>query len=530
MSLSSDLLSQLVKVTKPTKRQSAEATVYGTAVEQDGDMYVQLDGSDVVTPVSSTVKLKSGERVMVTIKDHSAVVTGNLTTKSARSDDVEDIVDEITEVEILVASKVSTDELDAVNGRIDNLVSDNVTIKGSLSAAEADIENLQADNVVIKDKLTANEASIENLEATKLSADVADLKYASIDDLEAVNAVIYNLDATYATIEALNVVQASIEDLDVGKLSAEQADLRYASIDFANIGEAAIKNLFSKSGMIDDLTMSEGRVTGTLVGVTIIGDCIRGGTIVAEKLVVKGEDGLYYRLNVDGESVESEQTDYNSLNGSVITAKSVTAEKISVDDLVAFGATIGGFRITEDSLYSGVKSAIDNTTQGVYLDSEGQMNIGDGDNYLRYYKDQDDVYRLILAADSILFGTGGKSIESAFGDVDQSIADSADSVRDEVSQVNGNFQSFVNDFRKYIRFLGESALVIGSGDSAITLEIDNETGIVFKKNGVQFGFWDGVDFHTGNIVVNVNERAQLGNFAFVPRSDGSLSFLKVGGE
>lgn len=98
-----------------------------------------------------------------------------------------------------------------------------------------------------------------------------------------------------------------------------------------------------------------------------------------------------------------------------------------------------------------------------------------------------------------------------------------------VENVNGDLQSFIEKFSKHIKFAGETAITIGSGDSAITLEIDNETGIVFKKNGVQFGWWDGVDFHTGNIVVEVNERAQFGNFAFVPRSDGSLSFLKVGG-
>lgn len=79
----------------------------------------------------------------------------------------------------------------------------------------------------------------------------------------------------------------------------------------------------------------------------------------------------------------------------------------------------------------------------------------------------------------------------------------------------------------YIRFVNGS-IVLGGSDSAITLTIENDM-IVFKKNGVQFGWWDGVDFHTGNIVVEVNERAQFGNFAFVPRSNGSLSFLKVGG-
>ena len=81
---------------------------------------------------------------------------------------------------------------------------------------------------------------------------------------------------------------------------------------------------------------------------------------------------------------------------------------------------------------------------------------------------------------------------------------------------------------KYIKFSGETAVSIGSGDSIITLELDNESGIIFKRNGVQFGLWDGENFYTGNIVVQLNERAQFGNFAFVPRSDGSLSFLKVG--
>lgn len=68
---------------------------------------------------------------------------------------------------------------------------------------------------------------------------------------------------------------------------------------------------------------------------------------------------------------------------------------------------------------------------------------------------------------------------------------------------------------------------LGASDSAITLTLENDM-IVFKKNGAQFGWWDGVDFHTGNIVVEVNERAQFGNFAFIPRSNGSLAFLKVG--
>ena len=85
----------------------------------------------------------------------------------------------------------------------------------------------------------------------------------------------------------------------------------------------------------------------------------------------------------------------------------------------------------------------------------------------------------------------------------------------------------LTEIYKYISF-DNGDIKLGASDSAITLTIENDM-IVFKKNGAQFGWWDGVDFHTGNIVVEVNERAQFGNFAFVPRSNGSLSFLKVGG-
>jgi hypothetical protein len=412
MALSSDLLSQLVKATKPVENKPTEATVYGTTVEQDGGLYVQLDGSDVLTPVSSTVKMESGERVIVSIKNHTAIVTGNLSVQAARSDDVDNIVDEIAEFEIIIADKVSVEEFDAVNGRIDNLVSDNVLIRGSLSAVEATIGDLAADNVVINDKLTANEAAIENLEATSLTADIADLKYASIEDLDAVNAVIYNLDATYASIEELDAAHASIRDLDAKKLSVEQADLKYANIDFANITEAAVEKLFTESGIIKDLIVSDGSITGELVGVTIKGDLIEAGTLKADKLVVKGSDGIYYKLNFEaGTFKDGEAVPDDSLHGSVITAKSITAEKVRVDDLVAFDATIGGFNITDHSLYSGVKESVNNTARGVYLDSDGQVAFGDPHNYLKYFKDTDGTYKLAISAGSIVLSASGKNVE-----------------------------------------------------------------------------------------------------------------------
>lgn len=96
----------------------------------------------------------------------------------------------------------------------------------------------------------------------------------------------------------------------------------------------------------------------------------------------------------------------------------------------------------------------------------------------------------------------------------------------QITEVDGEMQSKFAEIGKHITF-STSGITISSGENDISLELDNNAGIVFRKNGVAFGMWNGVDFYTGNIVVEVNERAQFGNFGFVPRSDGSLSFLKL---
>lgn len=421
MGLSSDLVSQFAKIVTNEKNTKEETTLYGTFVEHNGKKYVKLDGSELLTPVIQTADAKQDERVSVTIKNHTAIVTGNLSSPAARTGDVQENAAKIAEVHTLVADKATIGELEAQVARIDILTADNVTIKESLNAAEASIEDLTADNVTIKETLTANQAKIDNLEATKLSAEVADLTYATIEGLDATNATIHNLDADYAafkktTTDDLTAKDAEIADLRATKLSASDAEIQYANIDFANIGMEAVEKLFTESGIIKNLIVGDTSITGELVGVTIKGDLIEGGTVIADKLVVKGTDGLYYKLNTDGVTTETEQTEYNSLNGSVITAKSITATKISVDDLVAFDATIGGFNITESSLYSGIKASVDNTTRGIYLDKEGQIAFGDAYNFLKYYKDQNGNYKLEVSAQSIKFSTSNKNLETVLSE------------------------------------------------------------------------------------------------------------------
>lgn len=417
MGLSNDLISQFVKATKDDTKQKTESTVYGETVYYKGETYVKLDGSELLTPVKSTTDTIPGDRVAVMIKDHTATITGNLSSPSARKSQVDGIGNKISEFEIVIADKVSTKELDAERGRIDDLISDNVFIKETLTAHDANITNLTTDNATINEKLDANEADISKLKTDKLDAEYASLNYAKIDALNATDAKIGTLQGDVGEFKNLTTtnfaaVNGLIDDLEANKLSAKDAELKYVNINWSNIEKADIGEFFAKSGIIENITVGDATITGNLVGITISGDLIEGNTIVAEKLVIKGEDGLYYKLNTDGVKTETEQTDYNSINGTVIKAKSITATKIDVKDLVAFDATIGGFKITNNTIYSGVKETVDNTTRGIYLDNDGQIAFGDTNNYIKYYRDQNGDYKLEITAENILFGSEKKTVET----------------------------------------------------------------------------------------------------------------------
>ena len=427
MALSNELVSQFAKIVNPQTTTKKESVVYGTAKKIGNQTYVQLDGSELSTPVNTTADVKDGDRVTVMIKNHTAIITGDISDPSARKEAVQELGDKIAEFDTVIADKVV-----AEIAQFGALTAESAVIK-DLKAKDATLENLISDKVSTSE-LEAERAEIDELIADKISVENFNAEIAEIDNLIADKADIkdleaYTLKSTYAefvqtTTDTLKANDASIKNLETTKLSAESADILYANIDFSNIKMAAVEELFTKSGIIKNLVVGDTSITGELVGVTIKGDLIEGNTIKADKLVVKGEDGLYYKLNVDslGETTASSDTKYqNGLDGSVIIAKSITATKVDVKDLVAFDATIGGFKITENSLYSGAKASVGNTTRGIYLDNDGQMAIGDSSNYIKYYKDTDGSYKLAVSAKSIVFGASAKSVEDAFTEVNDKV-------------------------------------------------------------------------------------------------------------
>ena len=111
MDLSRELITQFAKITKDPTETKKEVTVYGTIVLKDGVKYVQFDGSNTLTPAATTVDMLPGERVTAMIKNHSVVITGNMSSPSARSGSVtvlEQKVNNIGEVEALTNLEIES--------------------------------------------------------------------------------------------------------------------------------------------------------------------------------------------------------------------------------------------------------------------------------------------------------------------------------------------------------------------------------------------------------------------------------------
>ena len=390
MGLSNDLLSQFAKITNDKTKNKKESTTYGTVKVVGGVTYVQLDGSDLLTPYSSTADVKDGDRVQVSIKNHNATITGNLSSPSARTDDVKEIDNKVT---------AHGNTITSINNNITEI--DNTV-------------NRQGNKITqINDVVKSQGNTIETMN----------------NDIKIYNSSFQITDGVVTGIKGIGTDWIKTEDLEADHAAINSLDTKYANIDFTNIGKAAMEYFYANSGLIKDVVVGDQKITGHLIGVTISGDLIDAGTVKADKLVILGDNGLYYKLNVNSLGEPTAQSDpkyKKGLDGSVIIAKSITATEIDVKDLVAFDATIGGFKITDNSIYSGVKESATNTTRGIYLDNTGQIAFGDASNFIKFYKDANGVYKLDISARQITFGASNTSVEDVATAASKAVVKSVD--------------------------------------------------------------------------------------------------------
>lgn len=509
MALSEDVVSQFAKAIVP-KEEPKEATINGTFKTINGKEYVQLDGSDILTPVETSVVAETDDRVKVLIKEHSATVIGNITSPSARSKDLNTLKDEVDEFgntiqqmdNTIIQQGNSIIQIDnivnqhsntlnqhdtVINQYDDKITSIGNTIIAQGNAIEANNNSIIAQGNVIdsmNNTITEHGNNITSINNTVSAQGNQIVQQANIitqqgNTITQQGNTIVEQNSNITILNSAFVIRdgvlTGLSGAIVDNLKTNYLDAEYADIDFSNINIAAIATLFTESGIIKDLIVQQGSITGELVGVTIKGDLIEANSLKADKLVVRGEDGLYYKLNIDGlnnistsqsskftllsNEPENWEIDYKNyyiisngsyvhltgseaptfaantyyklnqehesgLDGTNIIAQTITADKIQVSDLVAFGATIGGFVIGNASIHTTSKTSINSDLNGLYLGADGQIYIGSADNHIKYYKDANNNWKLDITADSFKISSHTKTLVEELDDIREEVTTS----------------------------------------------------------------------------------------------------------
>lgn len=187
MDLSSDLVSQFVKVTNDRNTQKKETIVYGTITSDGERLYVQLDGSELSTPIETTVEVKSGDRVRVSIKNHIATVIGNIDDPSAsgwRLDEVGDTV--TTNHKVIIESLANgTTVIDGACIKTGKVEAERLNLTGAITFGDlnsetqtriTDVETAASDAAA--DAATANEAAANAASAAATADSRAQTSYA----------------------------------------------------------------------------------------------------------------------------------------------------------------------------------------------------------------------------------------------------------------------------------------------------------------------------------------------------------------
>lgn len=299
MALSNDLVSQFVKVTKDTPKKNSETTVYGTTVEYEGTIYVRIDGSDLLTPVITTTDMKAGERVTVMIKNHSAVVTGNVTSPSARTDDVKEISDEVDNI---------NNEVDNINSELDDVKNDVGSSSGKVNdaIAKAD-EALDAANSASQKAENAQnlanqanekaDASVQKSDESLAATDAANAEIAKINN----EIVLVKNDVADARAEAISQVEAVTETMETD----------YAKKTELTTVEGNLKSEITKSVAELQTTVSE--------------------TYAAKSDLVSLEESLQTQITQNSESITSTATKVEKLE----TDTSAAQEKVDAAQTAA---------------------------------------------------------------------------------------------------------------------------------------------------------------------------------------------------
>lgn len=353
MDLSNNLISQFAKITKDQNGSSSETIVYGTAVSYGDKLYVNIDGSDSITPVVTTSEVKAGERVTILLKDHSATILGNVSNPAASTETVGKVLDEyevivakIGNFELVIADKVTTEQLQAELAVINEALIGKATIE----------------------QLNAVDAKIQNLDVTKLEADIA-----SINEAIITKANIADLEAVRASVNVLETDVGNIETLIGGNLTMDNIQSLVLTS-----SKVTVDNAFIKDAMIDRVSAS--KLTAGTINTSLINIGSEDGamTITGSLQQFKDADG-----NVRIQIGKDTTGDFTFAlygadgQGQLINQNGITASAISdgliVNKMVADNAAIAGSKLDIESVITEINGSTETIKSSkIYLDDKNQ--------------------------------------------------------------------------------------------------------------------------------------------------------------
>lgn len=357
MSLSQELISKFAKVTNDDKKTKKESTVYGTVVEVDGKECLHIDGAydqngdPIYQPLLTTVVTAKGNRVIVSIRNHMAVVTGNLTTPSVTEEKTVEVI------EVKVA-----DKLKATDAEIANLKAKDVEITGTLAAQNAKIEGKIDASVVEADYAKIEEMNVRYGEFQTLQSDYGVFKTTYAEDLE----------ATEASIGELESDTAHINELMFGSAAGKVLQTAFANAVIALLGDAQIKN-----AMIDSLNAN--KINAGSINTNKVNLASEDGSLTIFDNLIQIKDGQNVRVQIGKDAsgnysiVICDESGATMLDANGITENAIK-EAIIVNDMIADDANISGSKIDIDSLITKINENGSATIKSskIYFDADKQ--------------------------------------------------------------------------------------------------------------------------------------------------------------
>lgn len=273
-----------------------------------------------------------------------------------------EIVQESGTTEAEVSLKEIVNTINSVANTLQNVRYNSVTTK-TLEADAANIGLLKAEQADIKyatiQSLNATDAKITALDSATIKTDELYSKVADLDYIKSDHADIAVIKNTMITTDTLKTEIAKIgylttDEADIRYLTVSTADTKFLHADMSDMDIAKIQTLFATAGIISDMTIKDGHITGVLDSVTVNANSITTGTLSVDRLVIRGsEKSLVYELNNISGALQAKSVD--TLNGEILTQRTITADKLVAKSITSNEIKTG--TITSDEIKTGTITA-----------------------------------------------------------------------------------------------------------------------------------------------------------------------------